>query len=322
MTAVKRHDLIGLLDTHMNQEEVDVLIKNNKQTFKDFYDPVLIPSLTRGIMVLLRKSSPFKMEKTEVVTQNCLAIKLKSASNQEIEVAFVYNPNDESDKISNLRKALDHLADNGAKNQMIIGDYNTSMNFELDYVDYSGDPHKASRNFLHGLQEDGVYIDVYRFLNPYDLSYTWHVPGTPKRSRIDMAFASPSLISGIRDMSHYWYRKEISDHALISIKVDFEMIERGNGIFRCPTELHLDPSYQNIIESTVKKWLIDSQPESEEKMKLSKLADSLLNTHHNLALIRQDPGTEYFGVAEKVMMNNAQTICQQLPSTSRNGYRH
>ena len=47
---------------------------------------------------------------------------------------------------------------------MIIGDYNTSMNFELDYVDYTGDPHKASRNFLHGLQEDGVYIDVYRFL--------------------------------------------------------------------------------------------------------------------------------------------------------------
>ena len=136
MTAVRRHDLIGLLDTHMNQEDVDVLIKNNKQTFKDFYNPVLIPSLTRGIMVLLRKTSPFKMEKTEVVTQNSLAIKLKSASNQEIEVAFVYNPNDESDKISNLRKTLDHLADNGAKNQMIIGDYNTSMNFELDYVDY------------------------------------------------------------------------------------------------------------------------------------------------------------------------------------------
>ena len=95
MTAVKSHDLIGLLDTHMNQEDVDVLIKNNKQTFKDFYDPILISSLTRGIMVLLRKSSPFKMDKTEVVTQNCLAVKLKSASNQAIEIAFVYNPNDE-----------------------------------------------------------------------------------------------------------------------------------------------------------------------------------------------------------------------------------
>ena len=52
---------------------------------------------------------------------NCLAVKLKSASNQEIVIAFVYNLNDESDKISNLRKGLDHMADNGTKNQMIIG---------------------------------------------------------------------------------------------------------------------------------------------------------------------------------------------------------
>ena len=99
-----------------------------------------------------------------------------------------------------------------------------------------------------------------------------------------MAFASRSLICGIRDMNHYWYRKEISDHALVSVRVDFETIERGHGIFRCPSELHLDHSYQNIIESTVKKWLIDSQTESEEKLRLSKLADSLLDTYHNLAL--------------------------------------
>ena len=49
---------------------------------------------------------------------------------------------------------------------MIIGDYNSLMNFEIYYVDYTGDPHKASRNFLPGLQEDGVYIDVYRFFIP------------------------------------------------------------------------------------------------------------------------------------------------------------
>ena len=77
---------------------------------------------------------------------------------------------------------------------MIIGDHNSGMNYELDNVGYTGDPHKASRNFLHGLQEDGVY----RFLYPYD------VPNTLKRSRIDLAFANPSLISGIRDMNHCW----------------------------------------------------------------------------------------------------------------------
>ena len=48
LTAVRSHDLIGLLDTHMNQEDVDVLIKNNKQTFKDFHDPVLIQPYPRN----------------------------------------------------------------------------------------------------------------------------------------------------------------------------------------------------------------------------------------------------------------------------------
>ena len=70
-------------------------------------------------------------------------------------------PSSTTDKISNLSKALDHLAENGSKNQMIIGDT------ELDYVEYSQDPHRASSEFLHGLEED-----VYRFLYPYDLGYT------------------------------------------------------------------------------------------------------------------------------------------------------
>ena len=83
---------------------------------------------------------------------NCLSVKLESASKQELEIAFVYNPNDEAEKINNLSEALNQLASNGCKNQLLIGDYNTSLNTELDYVDYAQDPHKASREFLHGLQ--------------------------------------------------------------------------------------------------------------------------------------------------------------------------
>ena len=94
-----------------------------------------------------------------------------------------------------------------------------------------------------------------------------------------MAFANPSLISGIRDVNHYWYRKAISEHALVSVRVDFETIERGHGIFRCPSELHLDPSYQSIIESSVKKWLMDSQSEPDEKLMLSKIIDRLLDIY-------------------------------------------
>ena len=45
--ATRYHDIVGLLDTHLNQNEVDVMVKGNKEFFKDFHDPLLIPSQTR-----------------------------------------------------------------------------------------------------------------------------------------------------------------------------------------------------------------------------------------------------------------------------------
>ena len=50
-------------------------------------------------MVLVRKSCPFKLNCHCEVTPNCLVVKLTSASNQELEIVFVYNPNKEIDKI-------------------------------------------------------------------------------------------------------------------------------------------------------------------------------------------------------------------------------
>ena len=56
-----------------------------------------------------------------IVTFNCISIQLLSASNQALEIAFVNNPKDETNKISNLNKGLNHLAENGSSNQLIIG---------------------------------------------------------------------------------------------------------------------------------------------------------------------------------------------------------
>ena len=126
-----------------------------------------------------------------------------SASKQLLYLAFAYNPKDEIEKIRNLKAAVTHLADNGCTNQLIIKDYNFSMNKDLDCVGYSGQhPHHASRDFLFGLQEDDVFIDVYRFVYTYDLSYTWKV--NEKRSRIYIALANQNLISGVSWMKHTW----------------------------------------------------------------------------------------------------------------------
>ena len=75
-------------------------------------------------------------------------------------------------------------------------------------------------------------------------------------------------------MNHAWNPKDVSDHAMVMVKVDFKTIERGQGIFKLPVELHLNKSCQHIIHSTIRKWLIDSQPESEEKQRLLSIIES------------------------------------------------
>ena len=59
-----------------------------------------------------------------------------------------------------ISEALNDLAKNGPKNHLIRGDSNTSLNKDMNYVGYTKDPHCASREVLHGLQEDGVLVDV------------------------------------------------------------------------------------------------------------------------------------------------------------------
>ena len=78
LTATKFQDITVMLDTHLNQEEVDMIVKNKKQMFQEFYDPILIPSPTRGTVVLLRKS--FRLVNFKEVTANCHSVTLESAS--------------------------------------------------------------------------------------------------------------------------------------------------------------------------------------------------------------------------------------------------
>ena len=79
--ASKYHNIVGMLDTHLNQGEVNVMIKENKIFFQDFHEPLLIPSQTRGIMVIIRKICPFRLIRCYEVTPNCLSVKMVSASN-------------------------------------------------------------------------------------------------------------------------------------------------------------------------------------------------------------------------------------------------
>ena len=67
-----------------------------------------------------------------------------------------------------------------------------------------------------------------------------------KRSRIYLAFANQNLISRITEMRHTWNNQGILDQAMVSIPEDFETILQGQELFKCPTELNFDDSYNRF----------------------------------------------------------------------------
>ena len=74
--ARRYHNIVDMLDTHLIKDEVDIMVKNNKTFFQNFLDPILIPSKTGGIMVLLRKACgvPVQISHKEI-TPNYLAVR-------------------------------------------------------------------------------------------------------------------------------------------------------------------------------------------------------------------------------------------------------
>ena len=96
---------------------------------------------------------------------------------------------------------------------------------------------------------------------------------TQKRSRIDLALANQNLIRGVTGMKHTWNQSKYSDHAMITIVIDFETIDKGYDLFKCPLELHHDVNYQAIIKSTITKCLLEEQEETEERNNLLNLVD-------------------------------------------------
>ena len=82
-----------------------------------------------------------------------------------------------------------------------------------------------------------------------------------------------------------------SDHVMVNVVVDFETIDKGYGLFKCPSELHHDVNYQTIIKSTITKCLLEEQEETDERNHHLNLVDQKIREEYALTHHRQTPGT-------------------------------
>ena len=116
-------------------------------------------------------------------------------------------------------------------------------------------------------------------------------------------------------MKHTWNQSKYSDHAMVTVVVDFETIDKGYGLLlKCPSELHHDVNYQAIIKSTITKCLLEEQEETDERNHHLNLVDQKIREEYSLTHHKQTPGTIDFGETERLMLSNNEVLSNSLPT--------
>ena len=205
-----------------------------------------------------------------------------------LDILAVYAPSKDLPKF--WENAHETIQNGNSQHQIIIGDFNCTMNHNIDQQGYRTDPHTKSRNVLHKLLEQELFIDSFRHLNPEKRSYTFRTKDGKKRSRLDYGLVSPSLISYIQNVTHIAHHFENTDHSTLSIEIDITKSETGKGIFRCPPNIHNDVDYQILIKNTIKKAILSCRSKTQKNQMQEALFDTRIKLYEEyMSLHRKTP---------------------------------
>ena len=132
-----------------------------------------------------------------------------------------------------------------------MGDFNCTLNHQLDSRGYKSDPHPKARKVIQSFIDNEEYIDSYRHLHPDSKAYTYRKVSGELRGRLDYGLISPSLIQYLKEVTHtHHHCSDVSDHASVSLKIDITNSEQGKGIFKAPPK----HSQKHKLRTTHKKY--------------------------------------------------------------------
>ena len=79
------------------------------------------------------------------------------------------------------------------EHKILIGDFNCTLDHQIDTHGYKTDPHTKSRAVINNWLENETFIDTYRHLHPGVKSYTFRTKDCKLKSRLDYCLTSPPL---------------------------------------------------------------------------------------------------------------------------------
>ena len=171
-----------------------------------------------------------------------------------ITIVAVYGPNKDSPEFF---KEIRQRLRNGSENKMLIGDFNLTLDCEVDRLNTFSNNNRAKDEVIDIMDEFNLF-ELWRIRHGDKREYSWMKKGSypVKASRIDFALISGGLDQKI-EMIQY-LPGTMTDHRALYVVVDCTAVQRGKGFWKLNTSLLRDQNYIECINKPIDKVLSES----------------------------------------------------------------
>ena len=218
----ERIDIIGLQEAHITKNDIE-------EWKKQWGGPVFFKEGTnrsRGEVFLISKH--FNGEVRQLFSQSILTVSVKN-DKYNLIIANIYSPNNTTEKKDYFYSLVEDLMEYNDKELVVIGDFNCTLNSDLDII--SGHPHDKSESdaFMHLIEQLGL-IDMWRLYHPCEKDATWMRFNPYTARRLDYCFVSENALQFCSSCNHLNIHN--TDHKAVILElIDSDFI-RGPGYWR------------------------------------------------------------------------------------------
>ena len=165
-----------IVDSHADKATIESLKINYRLEMSQYYI-FGNESKSRGVTVLIKKSCGYMTANVNLLDEeNTVQFDLISPDMTVYNIIALYAPDGQQG--ANYWSSLHEKIYTSNPNQILIGDFNVTLDPYLDKTEYSTDQsHVKSRKIINSWIDNEEYYDAFRQLYPESKSYSWRWDG-------------------------------------------------------------------------------------------------------------------------------------------------
>ena len=202
-------------------------------------------SNSKGTCILFRSLNRCQLKKQFTDKEGRFVIIDLEIDDKIITLVNIYAPNTDSPEF--FDSILIQLESFECQSFIFGGDFNCTLNVNLDKKGGRPITHTHSVSKLQHIMDEFSLVDIWRLKNPSTLRYTWR--SKEVQCRLDYFLISINLASQIKNCDISPGFK--SDHSAISIQLVLNNHQRGRGFWKFNASLLQDENYVTLVRETI-----------------------------------------------------------------------